>query len=108
MLCVLPWLQGAWQLLLYFECQQNRLQTLPSKFLTYYLFLLAFTTYLLLLTFYLDLAFALAKTDLDFNTGSQVQLHQGFDELFSWLDDVQQTLVGTNFVLVTRILINMW
>merc|ERR1711916_112524 len=47
----------------------------------------------------------LAQADLNINAGSQVQTHQRVNCFISWLDDVYQTLVSTNLILVTCIFI---
>src|SRR5690606_14531411 len=48
-----------------------------------------------------------AEADRDFHAGRKVQLHQSIDRLLGRLDDIQETLVRTNFVLVAGILVHV-
>src|SRR5690554_2727581 len=49
----------------------------------------------------------LAEADLNVYTCCQVQFHQSIHCLFRWLNDVEQTLVCTNLILVARIFIDV-
>src|SRR5690554_671227 len=49
----------------------------------------------------------LAEADLNVYTCCQVQFHQSIHCLFRWLNDVEQTLVGTNFILITRVFVDV-
>src|SRR5690606_15533404 len=55
----------------------------------------------------LNIYYLLTKTNLNLNTRSQIQLHQRIYRFFSWLNNIQQTLVCTNLILITRIFINV-
>ena len=48
-----------------------------------------------------------AQADLNIHACGEVQLHQCVNGLVRWHHDVHKTLVGTNFVLVTRVLIDV-
>jgi hypothetical protein len=45
----------------------------------------------------------LAEADLHFHTGRQIKLHQRINGFIRWLDDVQNTLMSADLVLVTRL-----
>src|SRR6187551_2056457 len=49
----------------------------------------------------------LAETNLNFNTSSQIQLHKCINSFFSRLNNIQQTLMCTDLVLITRVFINV-
>ena len=42
------------------------------------------------------------QADLHVYTGSQIQTHQSINGFLSWLNDVNQTLVSADLVLITR------
>ncbi len=50
---------------------------------------------------------ALAEADLYFNACSKIELHQRIDGFIRRLDDVQYTLMCTNFALITRIFVDV-
>ena len=50
---------------------------------------------------------SLTQADLDFHTSRKVKLHQSIHGLLRGLDDIQESLVGANFVLVPGILVDM-
>src|SRR5690625_1938652 len=47
------------------------------------------------------------QLDLNIDARSQIQLHQGINGLVIGIDNIQQPLVGADFVLITRILVDM-
>jgi len=47
------------------------------------------------------------QLDLNVDTGCQVELHQRIDCLVGRIDDIHQTLVRPDFVLVARILVHV-
>ncbi|STQ08809.1 Uncharacterised protein [Enterobacter cloacae] len=47
------------------------------------------------------------QADLHVYTGSQIQTHQSINGFLSWLNDVNQTLVSADFVLITRVFVNV-
>lgn len=49
----------------------------------------------------------LAEADLHFHTGRQIELHQRVNGFIRWLDDVQNTLMSANLVLVTRVFVDV-
>lgn len=49
----------------------------------------------------------LAEADLHFHTGRQIKLHQRVNGFIRWLDDVQNTLMSANLVLVTRVFVDV-
>src|SRR5690554_5667638 len=49
----------------------------------------------------------LAEADLNVYTCCQVQFHQSIHCLFRRLNDVEQTLVRTNFILVARVFVDV-
>eukprot|EP01041_Mallomonas_annulata_P010526 gene10527-21948_t len=49
----------------------------------------------------------LLQLDFDVNASWQVQLHQRVNGLVRWVNDVHQTLVGTDFELVARGLVDV-
>ncbi len=49
----------------------------------------------------------LAEADLHFHTGRKIQLHKRVNGFIRWLDDVQYTLVSADFVLVTRVFVDV-
>lgn len=51
---------------------------------------------------------SLTETDLHFNTGCQIQLHQCVYSFFGGLDNVEKTLVGTDFILITSVFVDVW
>src|SRR5690554_998728 len=53
------------------------------------------------------LNYLLTKTNLNLNACSQIQLHQGIYGFFGRFNNVEQTLMCTYLVLITRIFINM-
>src|SRR5690625_1645974 len=52
-------------------------------------------------------SWASTQADLNLYTRRQVQLHQCVNRLLGRLNDVQQALVGANFVLITRVFVHM-
>lgn len=50
----------------------------------------------------------LTETDLHFDTGCQIQLHQCVYSFFGGLDNVEKTFVGTDFILVTGVFVDVW
>src|SRR5690606_37994142 len=49
----------------------------------------------------------LAEADLHFHASRKVELHQRVDGLVRRLNDVQHTLMGTNFILVARVFVDV-
>lgn len=49
----------------------------------------------------------LAETNLHFYTCCKVELHQGIDCFLSRLNDIEQSLVGADFVLVARVFVDV-
>src|SRR5690606_6430537 len=49
----------------------------------------------------------LAEADLNFHTSSKVQLHQRINGFIRRLDNVQNTLVSADLVLITRVLVDV-
>src|SRR5690606_2303820 len=49
----------------------------------------------------------LAETNLNFHTSSQIKLHKCINSFFSRLNNIQQTLMCTDLVLITRVFINV-
>ena len=45
--------------------------------------------------------------DLDVDAGGQIELHQRVHGLVGRIDDIHQTLVRTNFILIARILVDV-
>src|SRR5579863_10360569 len=45
--------------------------------------------------------------DLDIHTSRQVELHQGVDGLLRRLENIEQTLMGANFELLTRFFVHV-
>ena len=50
----------------------------------------------------------LTETDLHFDTGCQIQLHQCVYSFFGGLDNVEKTLVGADFILITSVFVDVW
>ena len=50
----------------------------------------------------------LTETDLHFNAGCQIQLHQCVYSFFGGLDNVEKTLMGADFILVTSVFVDVW
>ena len=50
----------------------------------------------------------LTETDLHFDTGCQIQLHQCVYSFFGGLDNVEKTLMGTDFILITSVFVDVW
>src|SRR5271155_2314157 len=48
-----------------------------------------------------------SELDLDIDTGGEVELHQSVDGLRRRIDDVEHPLVGANFELFARLLVDM-
>lgn len=51
---------------------------------------------------------SLTETDLHFDTGCQIQFHQCVYSFFGGLDNVEKTLMGTDFILVTSVFVDVW
>src|SRR5690606_4254778 len=49
----------------------------------------------------------LTQADLNFHAGSQIQFHQRIYRLFSRLNDVEHALMGTDFVLIARVFVDV-
>jgi hypothetical protein len=49
----------------------------------------------------------LLQLDLDVNTSGQIQLHQRVNGFVRWVNDVHQALVGADFELVARGLVDV-
>ncbi|KIC80419.1 hypothetical protein RR51_21205 [Pseudomonas sp. C5pp] len=49
----------------------------------------------------------LAEADLYFHTCRQIKLHQRVNGFIRWLDDVQNTLMSADLVLVTRVFVDV-
>ena len=45
--------------------------------------------------------------DLDVDAGGEIELHQRIDGLVGRIDDIHQALVGADFVLIARILVDV-
>ena len=45
--------------------------------------------------------------DLHVYTGSQIQTHQSINGFLGWLNDVNQTQVSTDFVLIARVFVDV-
>lgn len=50
----------------------------------------------------------LTETDLHFDTGCQIQLHQCVYSFFGGLDNVEKALVGADFILITSVFVDVW
>ncbi|GBH14751.1 permease component [Pseudomonas syringae pv. actinidiae] len=49
----------------------------------------------------------LAEADLNFHTGRKIKLHKRINGFLRWLDNVQNTLVSTDLVLVARVFVDV-
>ncbi len=49
----------------------------------------------------------LAEADLHFHTGRKIKLHKSINGFIRWLDDVQNALMSADFVLVTRVFVDV-
>ena len=47
------------------------------------------------------------QTDLDFYPRSQIKFHQSINRFLSWLDDIEETLVRADLILIPRILVHV-
>jgi len=56
---------------------------------------------------YCDKPEFLTETDLHFDAGSKVQLHEGINGLFGRFNNIKETFVGTQFVLVACIFVGV-
>lgn len=69
----------------------------------------SFSCYFFLLTFTFFTSFpALTQADLHFYASCKIQLHQRINGFFSGFNNIKQTFVSTNFVLVASVLIYVW
>src|SRR5438128_2564963 len=54
------------------------------------------------------LMFFSESLDLDIHASRQIELHQRIDRLLRRLENIEQTLVGADLKLLTRLLVDVW